>query len=187
MSGLILVSHNHSQRSTLTAIYEGILAHQGGLWVSWDGQTAVLPSDTARPHLSQQKDRYETLTFPLTHGEANEGYHNYVHKGLWPVFHQRPDLARFSADGYREYKNINEAYARAICEHALPEDRIWIQDYHLLGCARYLRDAGLTNPVGFFLHQPFPSGKMFEAIPDWRWLTESLLCCDVIGFRRYRT
>ncbi|NQE76215.1 alpha,alpha-trehalose-phosphate synthase (UDP-forming) [Pantoea ananatis] len=183
MSGLILVSHNHSQRSTLTAIYEGILAHQGGLWVSWDGQTAVLPLDTARPLSSQQKDHYETLTFPLTPGEANEGYHNYVHKGLWPVFHQRPDLARFSADGYREYKNINEAYARAICEHALPEDRIWIQDYHLLGCARYLREAGLTNPVGFFLHQPFPSGKMFEAIPDWRWLTESLLCCDVIGFQ----
>lgn len=65
----------------------------------------------------------------------------------------------------------------------MPDDVIWIQDYHLLGCARYIRDAGLTNQVGFFLHQPFPSGRIFEAAPDWRWLAESLLCCDLGGFQ----
>ncbi|TWD45370.1 trehalose 6-phosphate synthase [Pantoea sp. SJZ147] len=183
MSGFILVSHNHSQRSTLSAIYEGLLSRNGGLWISWDGETAVLPLDAPRPLSAQQKGAYATLTFPLSKDEVNEGYHQYVHKGMWPVFHQRPDLARFSADGYREYKKINEAYAQVISENAMPDDAIWIQDYHLLGCAHYLREAGLTNPVGFFLHQPFPSGKMFEAIPDWRWLTESLLCCDLIGFQ----
>ena len=34
MSGLILVSHNQCQRSTLNAIYDGILSRQGGVWIS---------------------------------------------------------------------------------------------------------------------------------------------------------
>lgn len=183
MSGLILVSHNQSQRSTLTAVYEGILFHQGGLWISWDGESRVMPQDAARPYTVQQMGQYETVTFPYTPGELNEGYHDYIHKGLWPVFHQRPDMARFSASGYQEYKSINKAYARAICENATPDDVIWIQDYHLLGCATYIREEGLTNLVGIFLHQPFPAGRMFETIPEWRWFTDSLLCCDLIGFQ----
>ncbi|UVV75026.1 alpha,alpha-trehalose-phosphate synthase (UDP-forming) [Pantoea agglomerans] len=183
MSGLILVSHNQCQRSTLTAIYDGILSRQGGVWISWDGESRVMPLDASRPYAVQQMSQYETVTFPYTPGELNEGYHNYIHKGLWPVFHQRPDIARFSASGYQEYKNINKAYARAICENATPDDVIWIQDYHLLGCATYLREEGLTNSVGIFLHQPFPAGRMFETIPEWRWFTDSLLCCDLIGFQ----
>lgn len=183
MSGLILVSHNQCQRSTLTAIYDGILSRQGGVWISWDGESRVMPPDASRPYAVQQMGQYETVTFPYTPGELNEGYHNYIHKGLWPVFHQRPDMARFSASGYQEYKNINKAYARAICENATPDDVIWIQDYHLLGCATYIREEGLTNLVGIFLHQPFPAGRMFETIPEWRWFTDSLLCCDLIGFQ----
>ena len=183
MSGLILVSHNQQQRSTLTALYESILSRRGGLWISWNGETQVLAPDVSRPLSFLHQSPYDTLTFPLTPAEVEAGYHGYVHQGLWPVFHQRPDLARFSADGRREYQKMNEAYARAVSEYAMPDDVIWIQDYHLLGCARYLRDAGLTNQIGFFLHQPFPSGRMFEAAPDWQWLTESLLCCDLIGFQ----
>lgn len=183
MSGLILVSHNQCQRSTLTAIYDGILSRQGGVWISWDGESRVMPPDASRPYALQQMGQYETVTFPYTPGELNEGYHNYINKGLWPVFHQRPDMARFSASGYQEYKNINKAYARAICENAAPDDVIWIQDYHLLGCATYIREEGLTNLVGIFLHQPFPAGRMFETIPEWRWFTDSLLCCDLIGFQ----
>ena len=65
----------------------------------------------------------------------------------------------------------------------MPDDAIWIQDYHFIPVAKMLRDAGLTQRIGLFFHQPFPSGQMFEAIPDWRWLVESLLCCDVLGFQ----
>lgn len=183
MSGLILVSHNQSQRSTLTAVYDGILSRLGGLWISWNGESTVISQDASRAYVAKQHDRYETVTFPYTPGELNQGYHNYIHKGLWPVFHQRPDMARFSTNGFQEYKNINKAYARAICENATPDDVIWIQDYHLLGCARYIREEGLPNLVGIFLHQPFPAGRMFEIIPEWRWFTDSLLCCDLIGFQ----
>ncbi len=104
MSGLILVSHNQCQRSTLTAIYDGILSRQGGVWISWDGESRVMSPDASRPYAVQQMGQYETVTFPYTPGELNEGYHNYIHKGLWPVFHQRPDMARFSPAAIRNIK-----------------------------------------------------------------------------------
>ncbi|WP_187488446.1 alpha,alpha-trehalose-phosphate synthase (UDP-forming) [Duffyella gerundensis] len=183
MSGLILVSHNLHQHSTLAAIYTAILSRRGGLWVSWDGEFHIATPDQRRPLTFQQGDKFDTLTFPLTRAEYEEGYHGYVHQGLWPVFHQRPDLARFTHDSRRQYQQLNHAWATAITEYAMPGDVIWVQDYHLIPCIKAVRDAGLLNRIGFFFHQPFPLGLHFEVIPEWQWLAESLLCCDVIGFQ----
>lgn len=106
MSGLILVSHNQSQRSTLSAIYESILLRCGGLWIGWHGVSETLAPDVPRKLTFRQNGPYDTLSFALTPQEVQEGYHDYVHKGLWPVFHQRPDLAEFFASGRREYQNL---------------------------------------------------------------------------------
>ncbi|WP_168393187.1 alpha,alpha-trehalose-phosphate synthase (UDP-forming) [Erwinia amylovora] len=186
MSGLILVSLNQSAHSTLAAIYTGILSRRKGTWISWDGTREAAPADALR-QLTTRCDRgFNTLTFPLTDDEYEQGYHGYVHKGMWPVFHQRPDLAHFTAAYLLQYQSLNKAYARAVTECAGPDDDIWIQDYHLIPCIRLIREAGLNNPVGFFLHQPFPPGLGIEAIPEWQWLAESLLCCDLIGFQTQR-
>ncbi|MDF7659830.1 trehalose-6-phosphate synthase [Erwiniaceae bacterium L1_54_6] len=183
MSGFILVSHNLSRASTLSALYESILSRRGGLWISWDGKTQAVSSETPRPLNFRHGHKFDTLTFPLTRGEVEQGYQHYVHQGLWPMFHQRPDLARFNQDDLSQYRKLNEAYARAVTEYAMPDDVIWIQDYHLIPSVKLLRTAGLTNRIGLFFHQPFPAGVGFSAIPDWPWLAESLLCCDLIGFQ----
>lgn len=183
MPGLILVSHNQSTHTTLAAVYDAILTRRGGLWISHNGTTERENPGVSRALTFRTGSHYDTLTFSLTRGELEEGYHGYVHKGLWPIFHQRPDLARFSPAARRHYQKMNEAYARAITEYAMPDDEIWVQDYHLIPSVRLLREAGLTNRIGLFLHQPFPDGQSFQAIPDWQWLAESLLCCDLIGFQ----
>lgn len=183
MSGLILVSHNQSQSSTLASTYESVLRRRGGLWAKWDGEfesSASTPSHEL--HFNQGKD-FDTLTFRLTRNEYEDGHEHYVHQGLWPIFHQRPDLARFSTASQIGYMKLNEAYAQAVSEYAMPDDDIWIQDYHLIPSIKMLRDAGLLNRVGFFFHQPFPAGQTFETIPNWRYLTDSLICADLIGFQ----
>lgn len=183
VSGLILVSHNHASHSTLAAIYDGILMRHGGLWISHNNVVEPENPDLPRALTFRTGEGYDTLTFPLTPGETEAGYNGYVHQGLWPVFHQRPDLAHFSAEARRQYQKMNQAYARAVCEYAMPDDDIWIQDYHLIPTVGLIRDAGLTNRIGLFLHQPFPDGQSFQSIPDWQWLASSLLCCDLIGFQ----
>ncbi|WP_075182513.1 trehalose-6-phosphate synthase [Pantoea sp. 1.19] len=183
MSGLLLVSHHQGQQSGLAASLASIVARRGGLWIGWNGRTDASGDIAARPlHYQSGKDG-DRLSFALTLDEAHGFYQQYVHQGLWPVFHSRPDLAQFSDRARRAWLQVNSLFSEAIVRYALPDEAIWLQDYHLIPCLRQLRDAGLTQRIGFFLHQPFPPAQFFTAIPDWRMLADALLCSDLIGFQ----
>jgi hypothetical protein len=48
---------------------------------------------------------------------------------------------------------------------ALPkaDAAFWVQDYHFLALGAELRDLGVTEPIGFFLHTPWPSRAVIRA------------------------
>jgi trehalose 6-phosphate synthase len=46
-----------------------------------------------------------------------------------------------------------------------------------------LRDLGVTRPVGFFLHTPWPSRTIIGGVPHHRELVEAMLAYDLIGFQ----
>ena len=131
MPGTILVTHNQHQSSTLAAIYDRLMARRGGLWVCWDGQRTVAAQEAARTLSFQQGNEYDRLQFALTRAEYEEGYHGYVHQGLWPVFHQRPDrhVSPAPASGLSPAEC---GLCPAIAEYAMPDDVIWLQDYHFI-------------------------------------------------------
>lgn len=55
----------------------------------------------------------------------------------------------------------------------------------MLLSAMLVKEAAKWNKrfvVGFFLHTHFPSGGMFEIVPVWRNLLESVLHSNLIGF-----
>jgi trehalose 6-phosphate synthase len=58
-----------------------------------------------------------------------------------------------------------------------------VQDYHLISVARELRRLGVLNRIGFFLHIPWPSRRLFTTIPRHQELVASLLDYDLIGFQ----
>jgi trehalose 6-phosphate synthase len=45
---------------------------------------------------------------------------------------------------------------------------LWIHDYHLLPFASELRQRGVNNRIGFFLHIPFPTGNLQRAAAECR-------------------
>jgi trehalose 6-phosphate synthase len=57
-----------------------------------------------------------------------------------------------------------------------------VHDYHLIPLAAELRQAGLDNRMGFFLHVPFPAYEALRAAPGHEYLLRSLCAYDVIGF-----
>jgi trehalose 6-phosphate synthase len=59
----------------------------------------------------------------------------------------------------------------------------WIHDYHFLTLGQELRRLGVTQPIGFFLHTPFPQRSIFAALPRHRELVKSMLAYDLIGFQ----
>src|SRR6202789_2953607 len=121
------------------------------------------------------------LDLPAAHyGGYYEGFAN---SALWPALHSRSDLIRASQEDYFSYREVNAFMARALLRFCKPETVFWIQDYHFLALGAELRDLGVTQPVGFFLHTPWAPRDVIEGVPHHRELVEAMLAYDLIGFQ----
>jgi trehalose 6-phosphate synthase len=121
------------------------------------------------------------LDLPAAHyGGYYEGFAN---SALWPALHSRADLIRASQEDYLSYREVNAFMARALLRFRKPDTAFWIQDYHFLALGAELRDRGVTQPIGFFLHTPWPAHAVIEGVPHHRELIEAMLAYDLIGFQ----
>ena len=102
---------------------------------------------------------------------------------LWPVFHNRLDLAQFEAGFFEQYLGVNRRLARLLQPLLRPDDVIWVHDYHLIPFAAELRKLGVENPIGFFLHIPFPPWQTFMAIPEHQELARMIAAYDLFGLQ----
>src|ERR1700709_2306370 len=114
------------------------------------------------------------------YGGYYEGFANSV---LWPALHSRTDLINASQDDYLSYREVNAFMARALMRFKKPDTAFWIQDYHFLALGAELRDLGVTAPVGFFLHTPWPTRAIIGGGAHHRELIEAMLAYDLIGFQ----
>ena len=64
-----------------------------------------------------------------------------------------------------------------------PEDLVWVHDYHLIPLAEELRKRDCTQPIGFFLHTPFPAAELLRVLPNHQELVRSLCAYDLVGFQ----
>lgn len=164
----------------LSVAVEDALREVGGVWFGWSGK--VDGSDT--PRLSQTtKGEITYATLPLSRRDYNQFYKGYANSTLWPLMHYRPNLVENEQAFARGYKRVNQMFAIQLAKILQPEDRVWIHDYHLILLARELHNTGAKNPIGFFLHTPFPSPEIFMACSDHADLARSLMHCDLIGFQ----
>jgi trehalose 6-phosphate synthase len=161
-----------------------LLRKRQGLWFGWNGRISedseaagVLDSKGAKA------GRSGLATLPLTSEEHRDYYLGYSNSVLWPVFHNRLDLARFEAGFYARYLSVNERFAQALRPLIKPDDIIWIHDYHLIPLGAELRRLGVHNPIGFYLHIPVPPSQTFLAIPEHRELARALSAYDLIGLQ----
>lgn len=203
MSRLIMASNqcdviSHSPLRPLSETLFGVAKQKNALWLGWSGE---ISKDDKRSIRQRELAECELCSWSLTAEEYGDYYHGYVHKQLWPVFHNRPDLAVFQSGAFEAYRRYNERVAEQIADHLCPDDSVWVHDYHLMGVARNLKEAGYLNRCGFFLHHAFPPGEIFRALPEHDWLMQSLFYYDLVGFqsrndashfvtwisRRYRT
>jgi trehalose 6-phosphate synthase len=62
-------------------------------------------------------------------------------------------------------------------------DLVWVHDYHLIPLGEALRKLDRTEPIGFFLHTPFPSAELLRVLPNHQELIRSLCAYDLVGFQ----
>jgi trehalose 6-phosphate synthase len=157
------------------------LREVGGIWFGWSGEIAATGADG--PPKAVINGPIERVTLDLA-AEDHAGYYNgYANRTLWPLLHYRLGLTEYNSAFFEAYKRVNRRFARHLVPLIRPGDLIWIHDYHLFLLPTYLRQAGVTNRIGFFVHTPLPVPEVLTAMPDHAALVEGLCHCDLVGFQ----
>jgi trehalose 6-phosphate synthase len=154
-----------------------VVRSRSALWFGWNGEIAP-------PHAADVVAREGRLaTVPLSESDHQGYYLGYANSVLWPVFHNRLDLAQFEAGFFERYVEVNRRLAGLLQPLLRPNDVIWVHDYHLLPFAEELRKRGVKNAIGYYLHIPFPPWQTFKAIPEHESLARALSAYDLIGLQ----
>ena len=135
----------------------GILAalkDQGGMWFGWNGK--LTPKSDTQVKITR-RENIDFATISLNEDDFEHYYNGYSNRVLWPVCHYLLDFLQYATEDFDAYLRVNSLFARKLASLLLPGDIIWVHDYHLIPLAAELRNAGIDNPIGFFLHVPFPT------------------------------
>jgi trehalose 6-phosphate synthase len=153
----------------------------GAIWVGSSQQQAGGDKDSFAKIESFGAGAIATVDLPRLHYRGF--YEGFANSALWPILHSRTDLLRTTGEDYHSYREVNAFMARALLRFLKPDATFWIHDYHFMALGGDLRRLGVEQPIGFFLHTPFPARTIFSSLPHHRELMRAMLAYDVIGFQ----
>jgi trehalose 6-phosphate synthase len=173
---------NEPMTGGLAAALLPVVERSGAIWVGSSGRVRdVVQKEPFAEIEALGAGALALLDLPAAHyGGYYEGFAN---SALWPALHSRSDLIRVSHGDYLSYREVNAFMARALLRFNKPDTSFWVQDYHFLALGAELRELGVTGPIGFFLHTPWPARSIIEGVPHHRELIEAMLAYDLIGFQ----
>ncbi len=186
MSRLVVVSNRiatpNDKKASAGGLAVGILGAlkaSGGTWFGWSGEIG----DDSQPLKKVSKGDISWASFNLSEEDHELYYNQFSNAVLWPAFHYRLDLVNFQRPAWEGYLRVNAAVAQKLLPLLADDDMVWVHDYHLLPFASELRKNGVKNRIGFFLHIPFPTPEIFNALPPHAELLEQLCDYDLLGFQ----
>src|SRR5215472_15326229 len=154
-----------------------VMATYSGAWVGWDGGTRGIPAEL--PDFSVR-----LVPVSLTSAQVRQYYHGFANATLWPLLHDAIERPRFERAWWRSYQDVNAIFATA-AEAALderPGALAWVHDYHLTLVPKLIRERRPNQPIGFFLHTPWPPPDIFARLPWRAEVLNGLLGADVVSF-----
>jgi len=169
--------------TALTPVMETV----NGIWIG----TGTSPYDRQvvdennKIQLPPENPSFSLKRVFLSKEEMDGFYYGYSNEGMWPLSHIAYERPYFSASDWEQYKKVNKMYADAILEEVGNRKAfVWIQDFHLMMVAKYLRESDNPNIItSLFWHIPWPNEEVFGICPQKNELLESLLAHDLLGFQ----
>lgn len=158
----------------------GALRATGGLWFGWNGQTTDAEPVDAEFAI---RDGLTFATIPLPQRLLEKHYAGFSNGTLWPLFHYFLAGFRYDDAEHAAYEEASSLFARILGPLLRPADLVWVHDYQLIPLGQKLRALGVRQPIGFFLHVPFPHFEVLRALPVHVQLVRALLEYDVVGFQ----
>ena len=188
MSRLVVVSNRVAPitegEPTTGGLAAGVmdaLKQHGGIWFGWSGEITGDVESAANPE--RIVGPITLYTVDLSRRDYDEFYRGFANGTLWPTLHYQVGHAHFDWREFAGYRRVNELFARSLVRLLRSDDMIWAHDYHLFCLAEALRDAGLRNSIGLFLHTPFPAPAVFMTNPAHAELIRAMCQFDLLGFQ----
>jgi len=159
------------------------LRAQGGVWFGWSGKnTETEPGETQ----TTRSGGIEFVTIDLNAADFDGYYNGFSNDSLWPLLHFMLGYFKFRRSQYAAYTRVNEFFARRLSDVLQDDDLVWVHDYHLFQLGLSLRQSGVKQPLGFFLHVPFPNFDVLRVLPCYPQILRALAAYDVVGFQTER-
>ena len=156
------------------------LDENGGVWVGWSGKVSSGGATSV-----QAKDvTYRAVD--LTEAEHRDYYLGFANRALWPLLHSRLDMMEYERGGYEAYLRANARFADEVVPLLADDSMLWIHDFHLFPLAGLLRERGVRQRIGFFLHTPFPAPDIARSLPGHREVFSGLAKNDLVGVQTRR-
>lgn len=170
----------------LVTALKPVLREYGGHWVGWPGEsTEDAPMDELLEKVGEELGCSFTPVQLST--ELVEGfYYGFSNETLWPLFHDLLGHATFEREKWLSYVKSNRIFASVLAETVKADQIVWIHDYQLILVGRGLREIGISNPLAYFLHIPFPPPDIFARLPWRAEILQALLTYDLLGFQGVR-
>ena len=150
------------------------------VWLGWSGEVTDESSGPTRVH---REGRLTRMLVDLQRSDYEGYYLEFANCVLWPVFHYRVNLAEYGRERWATYGRVNEMFAERLAPALKPDDILWVHDYHMIPLGAALRRLRVDNPIGFFLHIPFPAPEVLATLPVYEALVRALFAYDLVGFQ----
>ncbi|XID75293.1 trehalose-6-phosphate synthase [Alkanindiges sp. WGS2144] len=190
MSKLIVLSNRVSLPNPdkpvaggLAVALQDALAETGGIWLGWNGDITGHNDHSGSAFSLLKHANIDYLTCPLSQKQYDQYYCGFANNTLWPALHERADLIEYDSAEFETYQDVNALFAAQLKQITHEDDVIWVHDYHFLSVARYCRQLGMRNKIGFFLHIPFARLSILKQIPTAITLLQDLCQYDLVGLQ----
>lgn len=174
----------------LVTALEPVLARHQGSWIGWVGVAEGPENQGVDWHAllaeAARESSYDLGAVPLEPEEVELYYEGFANAIVWPLFHDRVGDCDFDRRYWSAYLDVNRKFMHAVLDRTGADDLIWVHDYHLFHLGCLLRVHRPRQPMGFFLHIPFPPPDLFVRIPWWEELLTALLAYDRVAVQTRR-
>jgi trehalose 6-phosphate synthase len=170
-----------AQAGGLAVALQAALTRRGGVWLGWSGKSSGA-NEPGRPELREDGKILYALT-DLSRKDIDEYYAGFANSVLWPLCHYRLDLTDYARKDMAGYFRVNRFFAHQLAPMLEDDDLVWVHDYHMIPMASELRQMGVRNRLGFFMHIPWPPPDVFFALPVHETIIHGLTAYDCVGFQ----
>jgi trehalose 6-phosphate synthase len=171
--------------SGLTVALDSVAQATRGIWVahaSGDADLEVTDPEN-RVAVPPENPSYVLRRIYLTKAQEQGYYYGFSNQALWPLCHVAFVRPKFEAKNWEVYKQVNRRFAEAAVQEIGTENAlVFLQDYHLALCAKYIKELNPQTTTVLFWHIPWPNPEIFRICPWKQEILDGLLSNDILGF-----